>query len=109
MNFVRNLKVGIEIDNNVNWLVLDISSLEDVDILVIVTPRGLNVVGKFFIGLLAATAGVSLFVFIYIDPLKYRKRKVDGESYDLKKQKYEQHEDLQDTLKEVLTSEKSED
>lgn len=105
MNFDRNLEVGIEIDNNANWLVLDISSLEDVDVLVIITPRRLDVVGKFFIGLLAATAGVSLFVFIYLDPLKYRKRKVDGDSYDLKKQKYEQHEDLSSTLKEVLTSE----
>ena len=107
MNFDSNLKVGIEIDNNVNWLVIDISSLEDVNVLVILTPRGLNVVGKFFIGLFVTTAGVSLFVFIYLDPLKYRKRKVDGESYDLKKQKYEQHEDLEETLKEVLTSEKS--
>jgi hypothetical protein len=109
MNFDRNLEVGIEIDNNVNWIVIDISSTEDVDVIIFLTPRRLNVVGKFFIGLLATTVGVSLFVFIYLDPLKYRKRKVDGESYDLKKQKYEQHEDLEDTLNEVLTSEKSKD
>ncbi|MHA1952819.1 MAG: hypothetical protein ACXAAM_07360 [Candidatus Heimdallarchaeaceae archaeon] len=105
MSFDRNLEVGIEIDSSSNWLVTSISSLEDVDILIVLKIRGLNIVGKIFIGLLVTTVGGSFFVFMYLDPLKYRKRKVQGESYDHKKQKYEQHEDLPSTLKEVLTSE----
>jgi hypothetical protein len=92
MSFDRNLEVGIEIDSSSNWLVTSISSLEDVDILIVLKIRGLNIVGKIFIGLLVTTVGGSFFVFMYLDPLKYRKRKVQGESYDHKKQKYEQHE-----------------
>lgn len=107
MSFDKNLKVGITTDRTTNWLVASVTSMEEVEVLIVLTPRGLDVVGKFFIGLLAATAGVSLFVFIYIDPLKYRKRKVDGKSYDHLKQKYEQQEDLPSTLREILTTDKS--
>jgi len=108
MNFDRNQKVEIKLEKDTNWLVTSVTSTEDANVIIILQLRGLNILGKFFIGLFAATAGVSLFFFVYIDPLKYRKRKVDGESYDHQKQKYEQHEDLSSTLKEVLTSEKNE-
>ncbi|MCG3220441.1 MAG: hypothetical protein H7641_03590 [Candidatus Heimdallarchaeota archaeon] len=107
MSFEKNLKVSIETDSNTNWLVTSISSLENVDILIVLTIRGLSVLGKFLFSFLAATIGVSFFVFMYLDPLKYRKRKVDGKSYDHQKQKYEQQEDLPSSLREVLTSDKS--
>lgn len=107
ISFEGNLKIEIETGSSTNWLVTSISSLENVDILIVLKIRGLSLVGKFFIGLLVTTIGISFFVFMYLDPLKYRKRKVEGELYNHQKQRYEQQEDLPSTLREVLTSEKN--
>jgi len=100
-----NWKIPVEITKDTNWLVVQLGSTGDFNVIIILRISSeFTLVGKVLVGIASAVVGVVIFVLYYFDPLKFRKRKVRGENYEKYKAQYERVENLQDAVKEVFSS-----
>ena len=104
--YSRNGKVSVKVEADMAWLVVDLSLVADYDVLVILYDApAFTVLGKVLVGIASVGVAIVVFLGIYHDPLKFRKRKVDGESYDKIKGDYESTEDMRKKIKEVFDEE----
>ena len=106
IGYSRNGKTSLKVENEMNWLVTELTTTDNYDVLVILYDSPVfTVVGKVIVGIVATGAAIALFLLVYYNPLKFRKRKVEGESYDKRKTKYETPENLQVKAKELFSEE----
>jgi len=103
---IKNDKKLIDLENQELWLVVDVSSLGSHDITIVLRSTIVGRIWIIVIGIAAAVIGVIIFVLYYLDPLKYRKRKVSGTKYESVKHEFEQPEDLGETMSELITKTK---
>ena len=105
-DYVINSKKLIRLEKDVNWIVYAIFESANYDVLIFLKSTIAGNILITIVGISAGVVGIVIFVLYYHNPLKFRKRKVDGKSYDTTKDNYENPEDVSNTLKELLTSEK---
>ncbi len=105
-DYVINSKKLIRLERDVNWIVYAIFESANYDVLIFLKSTIAGNILITIVGISAGVVGIVIFVLYYHNPLKFRKRKVDGKSYDTTKDNYENPEDASNTLKELLTSEK---
>jgi len=100
-----NSKKLIRLERDVNWIVYDIYESSSYDVLIFLKSTIAGNILITIVGISAGVVGIVIFVLYYHNPVKFRKRKVDGKSYDTTKVNYESPKDVTDTLRELLTSE----
>ncbi|MBY8999569.1 MAG: hypothetical protein KGD64_01515 [Candidatus Heimdallarchaeota archaeon] len=102
ISYSKNGKVSVKVEDGMNWLITDLSIASDYDVLVILYDAPVfTTVGKVLVGIAASGAAIALLL-VYYDPLKFRKRKVDGKSYDKIKSDYESTENMSVKVKELF-------
>ncbi|TFG09449.1 hypothetical protein EU534_02135 [Candidatus Heimdallarchaeota archaeon] len=102
----KNSKRLINLEEDNLWLVLDIDTLDNLEVVIVLQSTIPGRVVIIIVGISAAVVGVIVFVLYYYDPLKYRKRKVEGKEYDSVKHEFEYPEDIGDTIAEIITKTK---
>lgn len=106
ISYSRNGKVSVKVEEGMNWLVTDLSITSDCNVLVILYDAPVfTTFGKVLVGIAATGAAIALFLLVYYNPLKFRKRKVEGKSYDNVKRDYESIEKMPLKIKEVFGEE----
>ncbi|MHA1482633.1 MAG: hypothetical protein ACTSQA_04245 [Candidatus Heimdallarchaeaceae archaeon] len=106
ISYSRNGKVSVKIEIGMSWLVTDLSITSDCNVLVILYDAPVfTTFGKVLVGIVATGAAIALFILVYYNPLKFRKRKVEGKSYDNVKREYESVEKMPMKIKEVFNEE----
>lgn len=106
ISFSRNGKVSVKVEDGMSWLVTDLSLKSDYDVLVILYDAPVfTTFGKVLVGIAATGTAIALFLLAYYDPIKFRKRKVEGKSYENIKSDYESIEKMPLKIKEVFSEE----
>lgn len=106
VGYSRNGKVSVEVEDGMNWLVTELSIANDYDVLIILYDASVfTTFGKILVGITATGAAIALFLLAYYNPLKFRKRKVEGGSYNKVKSDYESTEKMPMKIKEVFSEE----
>lgn len=103
MYVIKNQKVLTDLEDQELYLVTDILSPGNHEITIVLRSTIPSNVVIIIVGVSAAVIGAIIFALYFLDPLKYRKREVKGEDYDIIKQNYEQPEDLGETITKLLT------
>ena len=101
-----NSKKLVRLERDVNWIVYDIFESSSYDVLIFLKSTIAGNILIIIVGISIGVVGLVIFVLYYHNPLKFRKRKVDGKSYDTTKDNFESPKEVSDTLRELLTSEK---
>ncbi|MHA1199219.1 MAG: hypothetical protein ACTSQF_07720, partial [Candidatus Heimdallarchaeaceae archaeon] len=101
--FIRNQKVLTDLEDQGLYLVTDVQSPGDHDITIVLRSTIPGNVVIIIVGISAAVIGAIIFALYFLNPLKYRKREVQGKSYDSVKHEYEQPEDIGETITELIT------
>ena len=106
ISYSRNGKVSVKVEDGMSWLVTDLSITSDCNVLVILYDAPVfTTFGKVLVGIAATGAAIALFLLVYNNPLKFRKHKVEGKSYDNVKREYESVEKMPMKIKEVFNEE----
>ncbi len=106
VSYSRNGKVSVEVEDEMNWLVTELSMTSDYDVLIILYDAPVfTTFGKVLVGIAATGAAIALFLLVYYNPLKFRKRKIEGKSYDNVKSDYESIDKMPMKIKEVFNEE----
>jgi hypothetical protein len=106
ISYSRNGKVSVKIEEGMSWLVTDLSITSDCNVLIILYDAPIfTALGKVLVGIVTTGVAIVMFLFVYYNPLKYRKRKVGGKSYDSIKSDYESSEKMPLKIKEVFNEE----
>ncbi len=106
ISYSTNGKASVEVEDGMGWLVTDLSIASDYDVLIILYDALVfTTVGKVLVVIGATGAAIALFLLVYFDPLKFRKRKVEGKSYDTIKSGYESTEKMPLKIKELFSEE----
>ena len=103
---VRNKKVLVDVEETDSWLVTDIFTPGSFEIVVVLRSTVPGYTFIIIVGISAVVIGIIIFVLYYLDPLKYRKRKVEGKDYKSVKSDFEQPEDIEETLADLMTNSK---
>jgi hypothetical protein len=98
-----NSKRLVDLETSEQWLVIDINSVENHEVIIVLqsTIPGNSVI--IIVGICAAVLGVIIFVLYYLNPLKYRKRRVQGKDYGTVKHEFEQPDDIGDIISDIVT------
>jgi hypothetical protein len=106
LSYSRNGKASVKVEDGMNWLVTELSITSDYDVLIILYDApAFTTFGKVLVGIAATGAAIALFLLVYYNPLKFRKRKIGGKSYDNLKSDYESTEKMPMKIKEVFSEE----
>ena len=106
ISYSRNGKVSVKVEDGMNWLVTDLSLTSDYNVIIILYDAPVfTTFGKTLVGIAATGSAIALFLLVYYNPLKFRRRKVDGKSYDTVKSDYESIDKMPMKIKEVFNVE----
>jgi len=106
ISYSRNGKVSVKVEDGMSWLVTDLSITSDCNVLVILYDAPIfTTFGKVLVGIAVTGAAIALFLLSYYNPVKFRKRKVEGKSYDDAKSDYESIEKMPMKIREVFSEE----
>jgi len=100
----RNSKSLVNIQEDNSWLVFDINTAESLEVVVVLQSTIPGRIAIIVTGISAAVVGVVVFVLYYLNPLKYRKRKIQGKDYSSVKHEFEHPKDIGETMSELITN-----
>jgi len=106
LSYSRNGKVSVRVEDGMNWLVTELYITSNYDVLIILYDAPVfTTFGKVLVCIAATGVAIALFLLVYFNPLKFRKRKIEGKSYDNVKSDYESIDKMPIKIKEVFNEE----